>query len=275
MARVSRLYVWALLMIGLGCALVAGLDLQSFRGKPVLEFFVVGYAIGTLFGQTTVAAFWCAFGSSPLHRRVIVSLAWLTLLLVVIAIGFRFSGVRRELPMVGIALAAQWILIQIPLWVVRYYGRLRLQLGEPTDSGMPQFGLSQLMAFTFGIAMLLGALRWIVTSQALSFVGSTLLVWLFLAGAAVLMSLPLGMAACLPRFASWLGVPLILALIALATAWEHPLLLKVAPGRGPEVMHFVWINTFTSAWVLAFAVAARLNGYRLSRSQSALLPMGG
>jgi hypothetical protein len=201
-----------------------------------------------------------------MHRRLLTALIWLTLLLSAISIGFRLEGVLRELPMVGISLVAQWVLVQTPLWLLRYSVQLRFHTGEGSDARMPQFGLSQLMSFTFGIAVLLGTLRWLVTSQVLSFVSTELLVWLFLAGAAVLMSLPLGLAALMPRWTG-LGVLLTLSLIALATAAEDPLLEKVSSGSGPEVMDLAWINAFTSAWVLAFAVMARWNGYRLTLSQ--------
>jgi hypothetical protein len=123
------------------------------------------------------------------------------------------------------------------------------------------------MIFTLGIAVLLGVLRWVVTSQVLTFESEALPVWLFLAAAAILMSLPLTLAAMMPRLAG-LGVLLIVSSIALATAWEHPLLENLSLHRGgPEVMHLVWINAFTSAWVLAFAVVARCSGYRLTLSQ--------
>jgi hypothetical protein len=263
----SRLHVWALALIASGWVLVASPDLRYASPQSLWGRFVVGFAIGTLFGQTTVAAFWTALGSAPLYGRLLSALVWLGLLLLAIAISLRLEHVSAELPMVGVSLVTQWIVVQIPLWLLAYGRGLQFHDGGRFEAGNRQFGLSQLMIFTLGIAVLLGAARWAVTSQVLTFRSEALPVWLFLATAAILMSLPLTLAALMPKLAG-LGVLLILSLIGLGTAWEHPLLRKLSPNAGgPEIMHLVWINAFTSAWVLAFALLARFFGYRLTLSQ--------
>ena len=43
---------------------------------------------------------------------------------------------------------------------------------------------------------------------------------------------------------------LVLLLAGLLTAWEVPLLRTVHGGPGPDTLHVVVINGFTSAWVI-------------------------
>jgi hypothetical protein len=272
MTSASRVYVWTAPLIALGCLLVAGLDLDAQTPDSPYGWFVIGCALGTMFGQTTIAAFWTALGPPPLYARLLASLLWLTLLSLAFVIGFRFERQSLEvLPLLGPSAGGQWVLVQVPLWLLAYLYGLRLRFGPPhaSDVGRPQFGLGQLMIFTLGIAVILGIARGVIASGALKFDNHELPVFLFLAAAAVLISLPLALAALMSRLA-WLGVPVILGLIALATAWELPLLTSILGSGGrPNIMHLVWINFFTSAWVLAFVVVARLGGGRLAVSQSA------
>lgn len=266
MTATSRFNTWALWLIAVGSVMVATPSLLSAGRASQSGYILVGCVFGTPFGQIMCAAFWTALGSWPLHRRVLFSLIWSAMLLAAIAISFRFEHLGQILPMVGAALGTQWILAQIPLWLLAYSLGLRFQPGEQSDAGNAQFGLRQLMAFTFGIAVVLGLMRWIVTSKVLTFLNEDVATWLFLALAAMLMSLPLALAALLPRLA-WLAVLLILLMTALATAWEHSLSRAVAPHGGPDAMHLVWMNAFTSFWVLVFAAVARMNGYRLTVSR--------
>jgi hypothetical protein len=101
-------------------------------------------------------------------------------------------------------------------------------------------------------------------AQQLSWSGDTP-IFIFLAVAAVAMTLPLLMAALLPRHA----IPATLAVllvIAAVTAGEYPLqrVLTGGGGGGPDVWHFVWINAFQAWWVLAIAIAVRMCGYCLA-----------
>src|SRR4051812_45586475 len=110
MSVASRVNVLGLVLIVIGLAVVASLPLKSPPKSP-LGYFLTGCAVGTLFGQTTIAAFWTVLGSPPLHRRVLWSLIWLILLLVAIAISVRFeSPMLSIVPMIGTAVGTQWIL---------------------------------------------------------------------------------------------------------------------------------------------------------------------
>ena len=51
--------------------------------------------------------------------------------------------------------------------------------------------------------------------------------------------------------------------IGVATAVELPMLNALRIGGGPGFLDLVWINAFTSAWILALVLLARVSGYRL------------
>ena len=89
------------------------------------------------------------------------------------------------------------------------------------------------------------------------------IIFIFLAVAAVVMTLPLVIAALLPR----LALPAtagILVLIGLATYWELPLLNLLPKAAGPDTWHFIFINACMSAWILAIVGVMRLGGYGLA-----------
>ena len=88
-------------------------------------------------------------------------------------------------------------------------------------------------------------------------------IFIFLAVAAVVMTVPLVMALLLPRWwiASTVGV---LALIAIATMWEFPLLSLLPRTAGPDTWHFAFINGVTAGWIVLVVGALRLCGFRLA-----------
>ena len=89
-------------------------------------------------------------------------------------------------------------------------------------------------------------------------------IFIFLAVAAIVVTLPPILAALLPRFAIP-AVALVLLLIGLLTAWEVRLLEEFHVGGGPDTLHIVFINGFTSAWILALVLLVRISGYRFGR----------
>ncbi len=119
------------------------------------------------------------------------------------------------------------------------------------------------MAITALVAVLLGAGRALVP-----WLGEELHldrespIFIFLALSAVIQTLPLLLAGLLPRW-SLLGVIVVLLLIGLATTWEVSLLRHFpgVRGSGPNTRHFIWINVFTSAVILAGILLVRFNGY--------------
>jgi hypothetical protein len=231
----------------------------------------LGFLLGTCFGHTTLAAAWTALGPSPLIWRGPLSLLWVTLL--VVAIVTTLGGPTFDVATVlGGCLLGQWILVQIPLWgLVWGYGlrlRYRDEAHQTPDPRDRQFGVRQLMIVTAIVGVLLGVGRLAVTNLAAQFgagLGVEMPAFIFLAVAAIVMTLPLLLAVLLPRLAV-LATPVILILIVLATFWELALLRTIHGGPGPDERHLIWINAFTVAWILTITVVVRLSGYRFGTS---------
>jgi hypothetical protein len=183
-------------------------------------------------------------------------------------------GGRGEIPVaLAASLLGQWFLVQLPLWGLALGYRLRLAHGTlTTGNGQPpplQFGIRQLMTLTAIVGVLLGlsrALIVILASRAGNFTHGEAFIFMYLATVAVIMTLPLVMAALLPRLPIIASL-IVVALIGIATAWELPLFgmlpgVPSGPG-GPDFWHFVFMNAFTAAWILAIIAILRRNGYGL------------
>jgi hypothetical protein len=129
-----------------------------------------------------------------------------------------------------------------------------------------QFGIRQLFVLTAIVAVVLGALRALVL-LIIARIGDKGMgeaaIFIFLAVAAVVMTLPLVMAALLPRLAV-LATLAVLVLIGVATYWELPLLSLLPKTAGPDMWHFIFINTITSAWIVVIVGALRVGGYGLA-----------
>ena len=269
--RRNRVFLWVAPVIGVGLLIMALLSPRP--GGGALEYVAIGFLLGTMFGQGTLVSAWTAFGPAPLVWRLPLSLLWLVLLVGALAVSVARSGGPNveAIVVIGGCLVGQWLLVQVPLWCLRLGYGVRLRHVDDTgfllDPRDRQFGIRQLMIFTTIIAVILGAGRFLVTRLAphltLGTSGDGPL-FIFLAVAAIIVTLPLMLAALLPR----LAVPAvisILVLVGLLTAWEIPLLSRFHGGGGrPDTMHMVAINSVTAAWVLAVVVIVRFNGYRLS-----------
>lgn len=240
---------------------------------------IPGYLWGTLFGHATLAAAWTAFGPLPLLWRLPLALLWLVALPVTVFCNLRLhSGSGESVFAVGVAacLAGQFAFLQLPFWgLVLTYG-LRLwyckTISLRSDPRETQFGIRQLMIFTTIVAVVLGAGRLAVTYLP-SFAGqdNATPAFIFLAVAAVVITLPLILAALLPRFAIP-AVGVVLVMIGLLTAFELPLLNRFHSAGIRENLLFVFINGFTSAWILAVVLIVRISGFRLSTPKTVGLP---
>jgi hypothetical protein len=258
-----RLAVAAVAVIGTGCALLA-----LFRPAPNGEV-VVGLLLGTMFGQATLAAGWTCFGVTPWPWRVGAAVIWLSLLVLSLAAKIRWPSVPSEVVgAMALCLAGQWILVQAPLWVLAVAYRLKLRERgiAPAGSSPRQYGLKQLLIFTTVVAVLLGIGRVAVPALAarLNFSG-VLPFFIFLAAAAILMTVPLLLAALLPKISSIATIGMLI-LIALVTMYEGTVLETVFQNGfpGPKFAHFAWINFFSSAWVVLGVMSVRMCGYELA-----------
>ena len=239
----------------------------------VLNYLLVGYLIGTMFGQATLASAWTALGPLPLLWRLPLSLVWIAALSILFVVNITAHGRSPELQfglILAICLGGQWLLVQCPLWVLTgLYGiRLRHASDPPETIRDRQFGIRQVMILTAIVAIVLGVCRWAAAASAQAFSNTDwneVIILAFLAAAGVAMTLPLLVAALLPRY-WWLAVAVVLALIACGTWYEVPL-MQVVGGRGggPHTWHLVFINGVQAAWVLAVVGILRLCGYSIQQ----------
>ena len=92
-------------------------------------------------------------------------------------------------------------------------------------------------------------------------------IFIFLAVAAIVLTLPLLLAALMRSY--WVPAVIVaLVLIGLATAWEVPLLRLIHSRAGPKVEDFVSINAFTAGVMLLMLTIVRLNGYSLATGKA-------
>lgn len=126
------------------------------------------------------------------------------------------------------------------------------------------------MILTVIVAVVLGLGRATVASMAASLDKSgDVFAFVFLAVAGILMSLPLLLAALLPRRAV-LSVLVLLVLIAAVTWGELPLLRQLG-GGGPDFWHFAWINFFQTAWIVFVVALLRAFGFGCGNPHAPLL----
>lgn len=268
--RRYRVLFWAGPLIAFGWLVVA-LANPDARTRA-MEYVSIGLFLGTLFGQTTLASAWMALGPAPLVWRLPLSLIWVAMLTTALAlnVGLHGGGPPTIAAVVGCCLLGQWFLVQLPLWglAMRYGLRLRHvdDIHRTADRSERQFGIRQLLIVTTIVGVIFGIGRLVVTHSGMRFTpdaGPGTAIVLFLAVAAIVITLPLLLAALLPRL-SIPAVLLTLVLIGATTALELPLLQRVGSGGGgPNALHFAGINVFTALWILAVVATIRLNGYGL------------
>ena len=242
-------------------------------GGPV-EYIVIGLLLGTMFGQTTLAATWTALGPFHLVWRLPLSLAWLATMGAAFGFNVVFSGPPDTgfAVVLTLALFGQWVFVQLPLWGLRlWYG---VELGHwadpPRESpATRQFGIRQLMVLTAIVAVLLGIGRLVVMEVAANkelFGNVTdILIIAFLAVASVITTLPLVLGLLIPRW-SILATAFAIGFLS-AFTWVEMDLLRVltafAPGGGPHFGHILSINVFQAGWIILVLGIERIFGYAL------------
>ncbi len=263
--RRYRILIWAPLVLVFQWIAIATIEPD---GSGSFEYVGIGFFLGSVFGHTTLAAAWAALGPGRVWWRVPLSLVWVATLPVAIAINLGLNnGPDDAVVVIGVCLFGQWLIVQLPLWALAIAYGLRLQhvddWGKIQDRSSRQFSLRHLMIVTTIVGVILGAGRILIGWLGESFrLDREAPAFIFLAAAAVILTLPLLLAGLLPRWAIP-AVLVVLTLIGLVTAWELTLLQMVpgGGGPGPDTGHFVWINAFTMVTVLMGVLLLRLNGY--------------
>jgi hypothetical protein len=237
------------------------------------ESVAIGLVFGSLFGQTTLAATWSAFGPAPLIWRLPGSVIWIFMLAVGLAINTTINGGPGGGPLiVGAVLFCQWLLLQIPLWSIKWAFGVELRHVEDAaqgyDPSQRQFGIRQLMTITAIVGVALGIGRLIIPPliAEMQLPSGDLPVFAFLVVAEVVLTLPLVLAALLHRFAIG-GVLVAVVFVAVVTFGEVPLMQLLSAGPGPQTMDFVALNAVASALILLVLSVVRLSGYSLATIQ--------
>jgi hypothetical protein len=257
-------------------AIVSGwplIALLHFDALGILGYrrVLIALSLGTMFGQATLAATITALGPGPLVRRLPVCLAWLFCLAFALAINSLLYS-QENPAIIMVATLGQWLLAQVPLWILAWRRGLGIRLGGEHTARLPaqlQFGIRQLMILTAIVAVLLGAGRALAPAIKSILDGGMweeAPVFAFVVATNVVLTLPLALGILLPQRAL-LACGLGLLFVGLATWCELSLLWVFIPGTGApdaDVVAMFWtMNYLQAAWVLVPLGVLRLGGYRL------------
>jgi hypothetical protein len=267
----------ALAMVGTivvaGWLLIA-LARDSVPSNSIESQLLAGLILGSMFGQVSLSAAWCALGPFPLIRRLPLSFLWLAA--IVVSFGCNIAQQANSqgfqiLVVYGGSMLLQWLLVQFPIWIV--VARYGLRVGLPdeadrvSDSHGNQFGIREIMVLTALVAVVLGMGRLMLGGLQGEDDFSKwrdILIFVFLAAANAVISLPLLGSVLLPRraIAATCGA---LVFAAFATALEMSLIQVLSSGKGSpdELVIFAAINIFQAIWVLTVLSTLRIGGFNL------------
>ena len=138
------------------------------------EYVGLGYLFGTIFGQTTLAGAWAAFGPFRWRWRLLLAPVWLVLLWACVAFSIGLHGGPGDplfLLLLAGCLLGQWILVLLPFAGLALGYRVQLVHGSDGAAGIDQgidpgskprqlqFGIRQLLILTTIVAVVLGILQ--------------------------------------------------------------------------------------------------------------------
>jgi hypothetical protein len=260
-----------LVFVGLGLALLAFVDPHWGRGLFGLLFFA-GY-FGTLLGETSLAALWCALGPGSLSRRLPLAAVWLAS--IVLAHGCNFSipwSMYDADPVssTGVMALFQWAMIAGPLWALADWRGLRIGDQEAHDSSrLPnnhQIGIRGTMIITAAVAAVLGGSTFRADGQ-ISIKWEVVRELGFLASSGVILALPLG-AAMLLLQKRHRAIGAIAVIFSFATALDG-VVAAAALSYGPIDLWLCCavslLNLVQTAWIIGTLTVLRFGGYRVLR----------
>lgn len=221
------------------------------------------YFIGSLYAHASLAAAWAALGPGKLKYRLPLSGLWVLALPIAIAVNLGLHGGPQSATLqLGVCLFGLWLTIQLVLAAIVWWTGLRIKDSSDSDSEQShagyQFRIFDLLVLITTSAVLFAVGRAVV--PLMKFTGDSA-IFIFLAVAAVIIFLPLLLAALLERYAV-LGVLLSLLLLIGGAYIELPL-LKTLGGRGPSTSDLIAINAASAVLILVVAGIVRMHGYCL------------
>jgi len=246
-------------------------------GDSISGAMLIGLVFGTIFGQISLAATWCALGPFSLASRLPLSAGWIAAL--VLAIGWLIardepqgSGAIFVVLLFGSAFVTQWLLVQVPMWVgAAIYG---LSIRHCVDERLchklsnQQFGIRQVMILTAIVAVVMGVGRILfggASQQTVVTDWSGMAPFFVAATYHALIAFPLVAAALLKRRTA-IGVLAALLLVALATFLEIPLLRLVERSGSSEpyeTLSLLCLSGTQATWIVGIVFLLRLAGYEL------------
>jgi hypothetical protein len=263
-------------MVAIGWLLIAVVD-PSHVPAGASQTAVGSVLLGTLFGQVSLAAAWCALGPYTLIRRLPMSAVWLSAILLAFGCNVAREGESNGLLnflLFGSMLLTQWLLIQAPIWLVVVWYGLRITDELETDSIFGtrdrQFGTREIMILTALVAIVLGTGRLLLGGlKADGSFGDWTVALLFglmsLSNAAI--ALPL-IAASIARRNWFRSLCLALLLSVFTTAIELSLFSQLTSmGRGYWM--FASANLVQCSWIVTVLLFLRAGGFRLVSRQRA------
>lgn len=229
---------------------------------------LLGYFVGSLSANATLAAAWAALGPGRLVWRLPLSIGWVFMQLICVAVNISINrGPSNGVFVIGVLLGVQWLILQLPLWGMNLGAGLQVQYGEAVSgdasTGQVRFGIRDLFILMGIVALFLGIGRVAIPYVDMSG-GHEVYIFVFLGVAGVFMTLPLLVAALLQRMIVR-GVVAAVFFIVMGTLAELPVFEQLG-GPGPDIEDFIAINTAGAMLVLVVAGVVRLCGYSLQRS---------
>ncbi len=234
------------------------------QGSEILA----GLLLGLIFAQATLIAVWTSWGDA----RAIVRIGTGTLLIGLVTAAVLAMGLRDTSPSEAIAIAiavpAQWLAVQLPLWVFRLMcdERLIIDGANPPArlSKDSQFGLKQLLVWMLILGIVMGIARAVLPRDVLqgNRVGAreTLAIVLTLLVFNSLLAWPMIWATLRSRLLLvWIPIAVVCGIII--TFCEIGIFNATMPGGDGEI--FYVLNASQYLFVGGSLLLARLCGYRL------------
>jgi hypothetical protein len=272
-ARGKRFYclsaIFVLVFLGLALLAFGDFDWLGILGMPMY---------GTLFGQTALAAGWCALGPFSLARRLSISSIWLTVVMLAFSwnptTGFGFHDIHPVLTF-SLMVLVEWLLVTVSIWAIAAWFQLRIRGDNEEMAGVGQdrqIGVREAMILTAAVAAVFGAAR----CQSGTFDGVSInWTWLgiygvFTVGGSVVAVLPMTWWLFARSWFWSVGGAIFLTVFSTAVELTalflvRTLLLRIpGPGFNMEVsLAFSFMNLIQVAWIGVVLSLLYWGGFRI------------